>query len=143
MEKIIPTFLVNKIKEEYAEKDVELILRGLKSEKKTTFRVNKIKSNSQEIKAVLKENHILFSKLDFLEDAFVLENDNENKIRELEIYQEGKIYLQSLSSMIPVSILEPKEKENILDMCAAPRRKNITNCKRYRKQGIYYSMWKE
>ena len=36
------------------------------------------------------------------------------------MYKDGHIYLQSLSSMLPVLALEPSEKENILDMCAAP-----------------------
>ena len=31
-------------------------------------------------------------------------------------------YLQSLSSMIPALIVNPGEKENILDMCSAPGR---------------------
>ena len=43
-----------------------------------------------------------------------------SEIRELEIYNNGEIYLQSLSSMLPPIILSPKENENILDMAAAP-----------------------
>ena len=46
------------------------------------------------------------------------------RIKELEIYKQGKIYLQSLSSMLPPLVLNPKPQENILDMAAAPRRKN-------------------
>ena len=119
MEKIIPEFLVNKIKTEYPE-DAELLLDGLKKKKKTTFRVNRIKSNIQEIEEILQKNEIDFSWLDEIEDAFIVEKDNEETIRKLDIYKEGKIYLQSLSSMLPVLVLDPKEKENILDMCAAP-----------------------
>ena len=128
MEKIIPKFLIDKVKEQYNDEDAELILNGLRQEKKSTFRVNKIKSNSQEISEVLKENNIGFLKADFYDDAFIIEKIDENKLRELDIYKKGKIYMQSLSSMMPVLFLDPKENENILDMCAAPRRKNISNC---------------
>ena len=38
----------------------------------------------------------------------------------MEIYRNGEIYFQSLSSMIPPIVLNPKSKENILDMAAAP-----------------------
>ena len=38
----------------------------------------------------------------------------------MNIYQDGKIYMQSLSSMLPPIILEPKEGIDILDMAAAP-----------------------
>ena len=36
------------------------------------------------------------------------------------MYINGKIYMQSLSSMLPVLFLNPKENESILDMAAAP-----------------------
>ena len=124
MEKNIPEFLVNKIREEYNKEEAGLILDGLKKEKKTTFRINRIKSNIDEVKNVLNENNIEFQKVNFFDDAFILKKDYEEKIRKLDIYNDGKIYLQSLSSMMPVIVLEPKEKENILDMCSAPRRKD-------------------
>ena len=38
----------------------------------------------------------------------------------MSIYKNGEIYLQSLSSMLPPIILEPKERTDILDMAAAP-----------------------
>ena len=50
----------------------------------------------------------------------IIENAREDKLKNLEIYKNGEIYLQSLSSMLPPIILEPKENENILDMAAAP-----------------------
>ena len=71
---------------------------------------------------------------------FLLENDTE--IRKTKIYEEGKIYIQNLSSMIPPLFLNPKEQEDILDMAAAPGGKttqiaamsdnkaNITVCER-------------
>lgn len=121
IDKKIPDFLVKKIEEEYSKEDAEYILKGLKEDKKTTFRVNKIKSSVKEIEIVLKENNIQFARQEGFEDAFILEKSSEQLVRNLEIYKEGKIYLQSLSSMIPVHVLVPKEKENILDMCAAPR----------------------
>ena len=125
MEKNIPEFLIDIIRKEYSESETNNILDGLKKERKTTFRVNKIKSSTVEIKKVLNDNSILFSQLDSYDDAIIIEDkDCDENIRRLDIYKEGKIYLQSLSSMLPALFLEVKEKENILDMCAAPRRKN-------------------
>ena len=123
MEKNLPEFLIEKIEKQYDVLSDEII-NCLKEDKKTTFRVNRIKSNCIEIENVLKENNIEFSKPDFFEDGFIIEQNLESQIRNLKIYEDGKIYMQSLSSMMPVLVLEPKEKENILDMCSAPRRKN-------------------
>jgi len=42
------------------------------------------------------------------------------KIRELEEYEKGLLYEQSLPAMITTTILDPKPQEVIVDMCAAP-----------------------
>lgn len=93
------------------------ILSGL-VKKKTTFRVNNLKSNKEEIESILNSNNIKYSKVDFYDDAFILETDI--NFRELDIYKEGKIYVQSLSSMLPPLYFEYKQNDSIIDMAAAP-----------------------
>jgi len=105
---------------QYDKKNVDEILQGLNSKKNVTLRINTIKSNKEEVINNLKENNITFHEIKWYKDALVIENSVEQDIQKLDIYNEGKIYLQSLSSMIPPIILNPKEGENILDMCAAP-----------------------
>ena len=61
-----------------------------------------------------------FKEVSWYKDAFILSNVKEEQIQKLEIYEQGKIYLQNLSSMLPPIFLNPKAKENILDMAAAP-----------------------
>ena len=129
MERKVPEFLTKKIYEEYDENEANSIISGLQEEKKTSFRLNRIKTDILEVENVLNENKISFEKPDFLEDGYVVEKEFEKDLRNLKIYKDGKIYLQSLSSMIPVLVLNPQEKENILDMCSAPRRKNYSNSK--------------
>lgn len=93
------------------------ILSGL-VKKKTTFRVNNLKSNKEEIESILNSNNIKYSKVDFYDDAFILETDI--NLRELDIYKEGKIYVQSLSSMLPPLYFDYKQNDSIIDMAAAP-----------------------
>lgn len=93
------------------------ILSGL-VKKKTTFRVNNLKSNKEEIESILNSNNIKYSKVDFYDDAFILKTDI--NLRELDIYKEGKIYVQSLSSMLPPLYFEYKQNDSIIDMAAAP-----------------------
>ena len=124
MEKVVPEFFERLLVEQYGEKIAENIVCNLMKPKKVTLRVNTIKSNATEIKTVLEAENIKFKTVNWYEDAFIIENVKEDTIKELEIYKQGKIYLQSLSSMIPPLVLNPKPQENILDMAAAPRRKN-------------------
>ena len=117
---MIPKFLEEKLIKQYGEDITKKIIDGYSSRRKTTLRVNTIKSNEEEIKKVLQNEEIRYKEVKWNENALIIENVNEEKIKALDIYTEGKIYLQSLSSMMPAVIVEPKEKENILDMAAAP-----------------------
>ena len=124
MEKVVPEFFEKLLVEQYGKEIKENIICNLMKTKKVTLRVNTIKSNTAEIKTVLETENISFKTVNWYKDAFIIEKVKEDRIKELEIYKQGKIYLQSLSSMLPPLVLNPKPQENILDMAAAPRRKN-------------------
>ena len=124
MGKVVPGFFEKLLVEQYGKEIKENIICNLMKAKKVTLRVNTIKSNTTEIKTVLEAKNISFKTVNWYKDAFIIENVKEDAIKELEIYKQGKIYLQSLSSMLPPLVLNPKPQENILDMAAAPRRKN-------------------
>ena len=124
MEKVVPEFFEKLLVEQYSKEIEENIIYNLLKPKKVTLRVNTIKSNIAEIKTVLESENISFKTINWYEDAFIMENVKEDIIKELEIYKQGKIYLQSLSSMLPPLVLNPKPQETLLDMAAAPRRKN-------------------
>ena len=124
MEKVVPEFFEKLLVEQYGKEIEKNIICNLIKPKKVTLRVNTIKSNTAEIKTVLEAKNISFKTVNWYKDAFIIENVKEDRIKELEIYKQGKIYLQSLSSMLPPLVLNPKPQENILDMAAAPRRKN-------------------
>ena len=68
----------------------------------------------------LEEQNITYKTITWSDTAIVITNKTENELQELDIYKEGKIYLQSLSSQLPPIFLNPKENEMILDMTAAP-----------------------
>ena len=116
----IPEFLKGKIEKEYGLEILNKIETGLIEEKPVTLRVNTIKSNAEKVKIELEKNNIEYEIVEWNKLAFIIKNVKEEEIRKLDIYNNGEIYLQSLSSMIPAIIIDPKERENILDMTAAP-----------------------
>ena len=115
-----PGFLNEILKEQYGEEIRDKILEGYKQKRYTTFRVNTLKSSIVEIEDILNNEKIEYEKVKWSEEAFIIKNVSEKEIEKLEIYQNGKIYLQSLSSMLPPIILNPKEGMDILDMAGAP-----------------------
>lgn len=99
---------------------LDQILSGLTSSRFVTFRVNTLKTTTTHVKEVLTNANIKFSQPHFSDTAFIIENASGQDIRNLDIFSHGEIYMQSLSSMLPPIVLEPKAGENILDMAAAP-----------------------
>lgn len=116
----MPEFLIQMLEKQYEEEIKNKILKGYNLKRKVTFRVNTLKSNSEEIEQVLNKLNFEYEKAPWSEDAFILKDAKESDIQELEIYKQGKIYLQSLSSILPPIILKPQEGADILDMAAAP-----------------------
>ena len=113
-------FLEEKLEKQYGTKMTKEIIEGFQTKRKTTLRINTIKSNIEEIKKELEKEKIEYETIKWSKEALIIKNADEKTIQEMEIYKNGKIYLQSLSSMLPPIILEPKEGTDILDMAAAP-----------------------
>lgn len=115
---MLPSFLLDELKNEYGNNLTEKIVAGFKEKRPTTIRVNTIKANDEKIEKELTQNGIGFQKY-YIPHSYIIEN-NKQKIEELDIYKNGEVYLQSLSSMLPPIILNPKSNTDILDMAAAP-----------------------
>ena len=120
MNEKIPQFLYNKLINQYGNEITEEIINGYSKKRFVTLRVNTIKSTVENVTNILKENNITYNEVKWSKEALIIKNANENDIRKLKIYENGEIYLQSLSSMIPPIILDAKAGENVLDMTAAP-----------------------
>ena len=116
----IPEFLYHYLIEQYGENLTNIILEEYSQKRPVTLRANTLKTNIKNIKAIFDNLHISYKEVSWYNDALIMENISEEQIKNLEIYQNGEIYLQSLSSMIPPLVISPKEDENILDMAAAP-----------------------
>ena len=114
---MIPEFLIEQLNNQYGENITKQILEGYNKKRNTTLRVNTTKTTKENIKNILDKENIKYEDVSWYDDALILEE--EKNLRELDIYKNGEIYMQSLSSMIPPIVLEPK-REKILDMAASP-----------------------
>lgn len=117
---MIPNFLKELLTKEYSEEQVNEVLKSYEENKVVSLRINTIKTTTEEIIKYLEEQNITYETITWSDTALVITNKTENELQELDIYKEGKIYLQSLSSQLPPIFLNPKENEMILDMTAAP-----------------------
>ncbi len=116
----LPKEFMDYLYSNYTPINVDRILLGMTDNRFTTLRVNTLKYNIQDLMKYFKEKNIKFERVPWYTDGLIIKNANEKELQKLDIYEKGYIYIQSLSSMVPPIVLNPKEGEKILDLTAAP-----------------------
>lgn len=116
----LPKDFMEEIYESFSPVTVDKILLGMTDDRFLTLRVNSLKYNIQDLMRYFREVNIKFERVPFYSDALIIKNAREKDIQKLDVYEKGYVYFQSLSSMIPPLVLNPKEGERVLDMTAAP-----------------------
>ncbi|MCR5482828.1 MAG: RsmB/NOP family class I SAM-dependent RNA methyltransferase [Bacilli bacterium] len=123
----IPEFLYNRLINSYGEDLTSKIIDRYNLKRIVSLRVNTLKSNIDEVKEVLDKNNISYKEVESIPFALIVDSD-ESKLKELDIYKNGLIYLQSISSMLPPLYLDLVKGSTILDMAASPGGKTSEIC---------------
>ena len=82
------------------------------------FRVNRINYTPTKFKNYLKKQQIEFNQFKHMPDFFKTNKNQE--ILKSDIFIDGKISVQDPAAGLVIQLIDPKEKDNILDVCAAP-----------------------
>ena len=143
----LPSFLTDKLAAQYSPDDYSRIMDGYQSARKTSFRRNTMSIGQEEFEQILSSAGIPFFRLHWFDRGYVSENAVEAAVQKTSLFENGQIYLQNPSSMLPPVMLSPYLGQEILDMCAAPGSKttelydlsggkaNITACEKDRIRG--------
>ena len=83
------------------------------------FRINTLLSSKDQVLSSLDKLNIKYHKVDISDFSYLVDSSNQ-ELMNLDLFKEGKIYLQSISSQIPPLVLDLDKNMDILDMCAAP-----------------------
>ncbi len=154
---MLPEFFVKSIEAQYGAETAARIRDGMQGPRRTSLRANRLKTTPEAVAALLSAQGIAFERLPWSEDAFLLPEAAERDIWQLPAYEQGEIYLQNLSSMLPPIALAPRPGADILDMAAAPggktaqmaamtgNRANITACEmnKIRAEKLQYNLKKQ
>lgn len=120
IKKRLPEKFIDELYEMYSPVSVDKILLGMTDDRFLTLRVNTIKYNIQGLMRYFKEVNIKFERVPWYSDALIIKNAREKDIQKLDVYKKGFVYFQSLSSMVPPLVLNPRSGEKVLDMTSAP-----------------------
>lgn len=116
----VPALLCGLLTEQYGQAMADAILSGYTVQRPVMLRVNTLKTTRSAVEAELAANGVAFHGVPWYQDALVLENVREEAVQALSLYEQGEIYLQNLSAMLPPLVLAPRAGETVLDMAAAP-----------------------
>ncbi|MBI5414792.1 RsmB/NOP family class I SAM-dependent RNA methyltransferase [Candidatus Peregrinibacteria bacterium] len=94
------------------------IIHSISQAKPTTFRINTLNGGA-EVLEELTEHGIQVQKGP-LPNSYVVKKGSQKEIEATSGYQNGKIYLQEFSSMLPPLILDVEKNHIVLDLAAAP-----------------------
>ena len=116
----LPEKFLERLVQIVSKEQYENILKAFSQKRPSTFRANTLKISAQELEKKLVSLGIETEKISWYKDAFILKNVPQKVLMETDLYKEGYVYIQSLSSMIPPLILGPQPNEKVLDITAAP-----------------------
>lgn len=120
---ILPAQFIERLERLLPPDQLETVIATFASRRPTTLRVNTLKATSEEIEQSLIELGLSATKVPFITNAYILEGvafETLGILMKSELYAQGKVYVQNLSSMIPPLLLDPSPNEKVLDITAAP-----------------------
>lgn len=100
-----------------------------------SFRVNTLKVTPQELEQELYALGISFRQVAWLPEAFLVASEQREVLVNSAAFLMGRLYIQDLSSMLAVHLLDPQEGEEILDLAAAPGGKTSHMAARMNNRG--------
>jgi 16S rRNA (cytosine967-C5)-methyltransferase len=113
-----PKWMIKRWFKDYGEAKTRSLCEIFNSSPKLSLRLNCLKADSKNLEEELKRSKIKYKKGFFLNDFYYIES--KLNLGDFIPLKNGWIYIQDESAAFPVLLLDPKPKQAIIDLCAAP-----------------------
>lgn len=114
----LPAWLIKRWVQDFGREKAEKIFAAFNETPSLTVRVNLLQSTPTQLMSVFHSENIEARQVKAIPEGFVIEKGASQFFSH--VLKKGLAYVQSLSSMVPAKVLNPKPGEIVLDMCAAP-----------------------
>jgi len=131
----LPSHFIERMRLIFPPERFSELMHTFTQKKPTTFRINTLKIGILEAEERLKREGFKTEKVSWYPEAFILRNAGKKELMKSELYKEGCIYIQGLSSMLPPLVLNPIPGECILDLASAPGSKTTQMAVLMKNQG--------
>lgn len=119
----MPEWVIELWRNSYSLEETERILETFLARTPTSVRVNPLKTTAAELKSELTAQGIAVALSEETPGALYLENYD--FLGKIPAFQEGKFYVQDVSSMQVARWAKPKPGDFVMDVCASPGGKSI------------------
>ena len=121
----LPAEFSERLRQILGERSYAVALESFAADGPTTFRVNSLKQEPGALVVELKEAGFSPTPIPWKPDAFSVPASQRRELTETAACQQGRLYIQNLSSMLVPAVLDPQPEEEVLDLCAAPGSKTL------------------
>ncbi len=116
----LPSLFIDRLKKIIPIEQHYGVFNSFEKNRNVSIRINTLKVEREALLDVLRQKHIRFCPVSWYDNALIIEGVSVKDILDIGIVQEGKAYIQGLSSMLVPVVLGPGKGDYVLDMCAAP-----------------------
>ena len=119
----MPEWILKKWLAQYDRTVVEAMLADFQREKPTTIRVNRNVMSKEALIESLETQGVYVQNHPYLSDALWI--SSYDYLADLDSFQEGAFHVQDISSMLVAHLANPKQGDEVIDVCAAPGGKSL------------------
>ncbi len=130
----LPEKFLERLHEIYPQ-DAERIIGTFERKKELSFRINPLRADPQAVLKKLLEMGVEPKPLEWYSYAYRTDAKFKELLSRSELFENGEIYIQSLSSMLAPLLLAPEPGETVLDLTAAPGGKSLMIAAMMRNSG--------
>lgn len=128
-----PPWFVNYCLDEFGQERAEKLLARGNQAPTVTYRINRLRYNPEQLTELFASHAVTYSEGRYLPEYYHL--GRQGMPLEVELIDEGRVYVQDESAGLAVRLLNPRQKDSILDLCAAPGGKSTYAASLMHNQG--------
>ena len=131
----LPDEFIERLREILGPADFENVVASFSRNRPASFRVNTLITEIPDVLGELEKLGVMARSVPWCPEAFTVNPKFRSVLVESDAFRMGRIYIQNLSSLLPVCLLDPKPGQAVLDLAAAPGGKTLHLAARMANQG--------